>query len=223
MSSSGHRALGALIAKYKLLNGMGFDTYSKCYETSVCPVIDYGGEVLGYLKSQKLDTVQNKAMRVFLGVHRFAANAAVSGDMGWYPGIIRRKIRMLRYWNRLTTLPDDRITRTVFVYDIEKGGKWSQSIKRILREIDQVQLFENKVQIDLKEAKELLMENFKLSWEKLVTKKPKLRTYKQFKTKCETDKYVTLNLERNQRSVLAQLRAGILHLQIELGRFTNIK
>ena len=32
-----------------------------------------------------------------------------------------------------------------------------------------------------------------------------------------------MNLERNQRSVLAQLRAGILPLQIELGRFTNIK
>ena len=32
-----------------------------------------------------------------------------------------------------------------------------------------------------------------------------------------------LNLERNQRSILAQLRFGILPLNIETGRFTNTK
>ena len=39
----------------------------------------------------------------------------------------------------------------------------------------------------------------------------------------ETENYVHLNLDRHQRSILAQLRSGILPLQVELGRYNNIK
>ena len=45
----------------------------------------------------------------------------------------------------------------------------------------------------------------------------------QFKEDFGIEKYVKLNLERNQRSILAQLRCGILPIHIETGRFTNIK
>ena len=54
MASAGHRALGALIGKYKKLNGMGYETFTKCYKASVCPVLDYNAEVWGYTKSPKL-------------------------------------------------------------------------------------------------------------------------------------------------------------------------
>ena len=65
--------------------------------------------------------------------------------------------------------------------------------------------------------------NFARQWKTNVRKKPKLRTYDKIKENYEVENYVVLNLERHQRSVLAQLRAGILPLQVELGRFRNIK
>ena len=60
MAESGGWALGAIIAKYKKLENMGYDTYS------ICPVIIYGSEVWGYIKNSKSDSVQIKGMKVFL-------------------------------------------------------------------------------------------------------------------------------------------------------------
>ena len=93
---------------------MGFETYSKCFHTNICPILDYGAEVTGYSKVHKFDNVANKAMRVFLGVHKFAANNVLHGDMGWLPTKIRHKISMLRYWNRLIKMDNDRLTRIIF-------------------------------------------------------------------------------------------------------------
>lgn len=45
----------------------------------------------------------------------------------------------------------------------------------------------------------------------------KLRTHVTFKTSFKLGKYVQLNLNRHERSVLAQFRTGILPLRIETG------
>ena len=60
-------------------------------------------------------------------------------------------------------------------------------------------------------------------WYQAIQTKPKLRFYKLFKTKLNVENYVLYNLEPIQRSLTAQLRAGILPLFIETGRFYNIK
>ena len=52
--------------------------------------------------------------------------------------------------------------------------------------------------------------------------KPKLRTYRQFKTDFGPEKYLYLNLSKHKRSLLAQFRLGILPLSIEAGRYKNI-
>ena len=75
---------------------MWFNTYTKCYESSICPILDYGAEVWGFTRAPNVDQVQEKAIRVFLGVHRFATTLAINGDMGWVPSAVRRKLAILR-------------------------------------------------------------------------------------------------------------------------------
>ncbi len=50
---------------------------------------------------------------------------------------------------------------------------------------------------------------------------PKLRSYIKFKNVFEIERYVLSFMSRQCRSYLAQLRNGILPLQLELGRCTN--
>ena len=38
---------------------------------------------MGYRKYKPCDNVQNRAMRYFLGVHRFVPLLAINGDVGW--------------------------------------------------------------------------------------------------------------------------------------------
>ncbi len=50
---------------------------------------------------------------------------------------------------------------------------------------------------------------------------PKLRTYIKFKKVFEVEPYVLSFMSRQHRSYLAQLRNGILQLQLEVGRWIN--
>ena len=59
----------------------------------------------------------------------------------------------------------------------------------------------------------------KRKWNIELDKQPKLRTYKLFKTEFKLEDYVHMDLSLSQRSVLAQIRCGVLPLRIEMRRF----
>lgn len=74
-------------------------------------------QVFGVLKRFLIVTVQNRALRCFLGVHKYAAKVAVNGDAGWDPCIVKQRCEMVRLWNRLVSLPEERLTRNIFNWD----------------------------------------------------------------------------------------------------------
>ena len=59
------------------------------------------------------------------------------------------------------------------------------------------------------------------NWWNEVQNKPKLRTYMLFKSSFGTEDYVNSYLTKYQRSLFAQLRCGVLPIQVEVGRFSN--
>ena len=60
------------------------------------------------------------------------------------------------------------------------------------------------------------------SWDVARYSKDKLRTYNIFKWNFGCEDYITQNLDKRIRSLVAQFRFGILPLQIEIGRYRNI-
>ena len=101
LASAAGRALGAIFSKHKQLGGVGYNAYRAMYNACVVPNLDYASGIWGFGAHDKIDTVQNRAIRLFLGVHGYAANAAINGDIGWTSCRVRRKVEMLRMWNRL--------------------------------------------------------------------------------------------------------------------------
>ena len=79
--------------------------------------------------------------------------------------------------------------------------------------------FGSKSCIDLTLAEYKINIYYKSIWTTSVENLPKLRTYRLFKQGPSTEKYIILNLSRHERSLLAQLRCGILQLRIETGRY----
>jgi len=225
LASSGGRALGSIIAKYKLNKCMGHKTYTKLYESGVVPILDYCSGVWGFGNFSKPDMVQNRAMRVFLGVHQFAPILALRGDMGWHTCRIRWYINILRLWNRLVKLPDYRLTKHVFLWDREivSNNSWSGKIKTLFTTIGLENCFNNMEPCNIKIATEKLFERDIIDWRNSIQLKPKLRLYKTHKENYLPEKYVTLNLIPFERSLMAQFRLGILPLHIETGRFRNIR
>jgi hypothetical protein len=106
LAKSAGRALGAIYAKFGKLKDLGYKTYTKLYNTGVAPILDYASAIWGYKSFSKIDTIQNRAIRFYLGVHTFAPNLAINGDMGWLGSDTRRKVNMIRFWNRLISMDD---------------------------------------------------------------------------------------------------------------------
>ena len=81
--------------------------------------------------------------------------------------------------------------------------------------------FDNKYIIHIDNVKDKINEYYYNIWKADVTKVSKLRTYTTFKDNFETEQYVLLNLNKRERSLLAQFRCGILPLRVETGRYVG--
>jgi hypothetical protein len=223
LSDSGGRALGAIINKFSLLKNVGYKTFTTLYNTGVMSVLLYGSCVWGSRNTSKLDCIQNRAMRYFLGVHRYTPIASMLGDMGWFPLYIYQFLAVARYWNRLINMNCTRLTKAIFEEDYRRNSRnWSARLSDILIEHGCYEYFERKEQIVLPDFQRLLKESYIMKWRNIVQSKPKLRTYNQIKDSFETEEYVKYINNRSERSILAQFRCGILPLELETGRYRNI-
>ena len=120
--NSGGRTLGSMISKIHNFKDVGFETYTKLYYSCVVPVTDYCSGVWGFRDFHKGDMVQNRAIRYFLGLHRFTPILAINGDMCWPLTLHRRWTNMLRLWNRLVGMENNRLTKKIFLYDLNRNA-----------------------------------------------------------------------------------------------------
>ena len=175
------------------------------------------------------EKLQNRAIRSYLGVHRYASKVVLNGDTGWIPDIVRRKLEIIRLWFRLGMMDNNRITKKIFLWDLSIcKNNWSNDIKDIFKESGQMDVFNNRIDhnhflcnLTISRAREYLMFQAKEKWKDLLFQQNKLRTYRIFKESCKCENYLLLNLPFNYISVLSQLRSGILPLHVETGRYVN--
>ncbi len=114
LTAAANRALGGMINKFKSLRDMSYRTYSKLYESMVCPVMDYGSAVWGFKTYEKLEQVHHRAIRFFTGVHRLCPIPGFVGDVGWLDNVSRWKIERVRFWNRLIGTKNSRLLKKIF-------------------------------------------------------------------------------------------------------------
>ena len=78
------------------------------------------------------------------------------------------------------------------------------------------------VTCNINTVKYLLIQKHIQNWKSQVLSKPKLRFYNIFKNILVTESYVSMNLSSIERSYLAQLRLGILPIEIETVRYKSV-
>ena len=129
---------------------------------------------------------------------------------------------MLRLWNKLRNMKNDRLPKMVFLWEYNLGlNNWCSEVEQILSDINCNEIFDDMKECDLTECKTRLVNEYILNWETSKLNKPKLRSYNLFKERFGTENYVKYG-DKYIRSHTAQLRSGILPLNIELGRHRNI-
>ena len=223
LADSASRALGAIINKFKCLKNVGFNTFEKLYDCGVIPITEYGGCVWGFRKKCEIDLIQNRAMRFFLGIHKFAPVDGMLGDIGWHKPYVSRYKCIFRFWNRMIAMDNDRLTKKVFNanYDL-CNNNWSSNFELLLNDLNYGNLFLRKQQLNIDRATDVLIEKHNFEWKCNIAKKPKLRTYIEFKKELYVEPFVQHCHNRKRRSYMSQLRLGILPIMIETGRYKNI-
>ena len=149
--------------------------------------------------------------------------------MGWDSCVLRQKLNVIRLSCRLIKMPAERLTKRIFLWDYELSlnghRNWSSYVKTLLQATNNTHLYENiflPLDTDslLKSCRKNLQSSEAENWQIDLQKYPKLRTYKCFKSTFGTENYVKSHISRDQRSILAQFRAGVLPLKVETGQFT---
>ena len=223
LSESAGRSLGGVINNCRNLRDIGFNTFEKMYKSIVTPVALYAAEIWGFKMYSFTNNVQNRAMRYYLGVQKFAPISGMNGEFGWLGTKFKKYQCIVRFWNRLIAMDDDRLTKFVFNYDYQQcKGNWSDDIKCIFESLNISDVFVNKNICEMSIVTEKLFEVNKHEWRDEIVSKPKLRTYRLFKNELCSENYLYVCRNKRQRSLLAQFRLGILPLFVETGRYINV-
>ena len=77
--------------------------------------MDYDSGICGYIGTNQSETIQNKAIIYYLGVHNFTPIPALHGEMGWLNCKCRKLLNTLRFWNCLTEMNPERLTKHLFL------------------------------------------------------------------------------------------------------------
>ena len=233
ISKSASRALGSLLAKYYQCGGMSYSVFTKLYNSLVLPVLTYGSAIWGINKFSKLNAVQLRATKAFLGLHKTSPNNAATGDLGWPSCYAHQLGEVYRFQIRLSNMDNHRITKVIYNHFRKRKGCHSFSSTQIFKKYDidtnfihfrspeaiksQIKIVQSKVQ---EYEQKIWLESL---WnDSRCPNGNKLRLYRLYKERLEAENYVIVNMPRYQRQILARFRSGTLPLFVETGRYQNI-
>ena len=110
--------------------------FTKLFDSKVQPILSYASELWGMQNLQSIEQVHTSFLKRFLGVSQHSSNNILYGETGRYPISINLKIKCLKYWFRLLSLPQQRYVRQAYDWlekQADKGEKnWVFDIREML-------------------------------------------------------------------------------------------
>ena len=230
LAKSASRALGALIGKFISVGGMTYDVFTKLYETVVEPVLMYCSGVWGTKQYSVINTVQNKAIRFFMAVGKHTSNIALRGDMGWNSCFSKQRRASIRLMCRVVRTDDGRLFSRIVRWSSRYRRGWHGTITKLISDMDETNLVNDRTvstKTVIRRLSDKLNDLDLQDWHRALyddrncVNGNKLRTYRTFKQSINPEAYVTSDIPRTHRRVLAQFRAGCLPIAIETGRYSR--
>ena len=202
---------------------MGIKSYETLYESYVDPILNYASAVWGFRDFDAPRTLQNRIMRFFLGVHKFAPVSATRLEMDWLETREKRWLNMLRYFNRINKMESNRLPKIVYDWDLSLGlNTWASEIQAIASYLGINHPLNSGESFLIPNAHSELLEKNRNSWRSEAFQKPKLRTFVKIHNFNTKQLVVQSDLTRHQRSLVSQLKMGILPLKYETDRYQGI-
>lgn len=170
--------------------------------------------------------------KYLLGLNKKSTNAAVRGELGMFPLLIRALAQSIKYWMHLNSGAS--IAKLAFLQSlslIQKKLGWAFHIKNMLQSFNLHDAWDNLgskyPQLLLKNFKHRACERFINNWQFYLglndrgsgPQSSKLRTYKLFKSEFRLENYLLCTPNISMRNNYTKLRTSTHDLHIETGRY----
>ena len=178
LTAAASRSFGRIYSIFKSVGNLGINTYETLYSSYVQSIMNYSSGVWGFKQYDSPQVLQNRIMRFFLGIHKFAPVAATKIEMDWLECRESRWIDMLRLFNRINKMEKDRLPKIIYNWDASLGlDTWASEIKHIAATLALPLTLNENEQYDLDASYNRLLANNRLKWALESETKPKLRTF----------------------------------------------
>ena len=208
--------------------GFPFSIYSILYQSCVCSISQYGGEVLGFEQYEASFKLHLRAARAFLGLPKNVTSFGLVSELDWLLPHFQTRIKMIQYFNRIMNTPSNRLMYRVYIWDRKLNenegiNTWSGEVKSILNEHNLGDIFEKQQMFPSKTTIAQLRSSMYKKQLELVKieceSKPKLRTFLLFKDFRNLPPHVGKPLSFVERRIISKLRLGILPIRLETARY----
>ena len=223
LTAAASRSFGRIYSIFKSMGNLGINTYETLYSSYVESIMNYASGVWGFRHYDAPQVLQNRIMRFYLGVHKFAPVASTKIEMDWLECRESRWLNMLRLFNRISKMDEHRLPKIIYNWDKSLGlDTWVSEVRHIAAMLGLPANLNNGDEYDLSKCYNKLMVANRQKWHLETSRKPKLRTYLEIHQFDTIQTLVKSAVSRYQRSLLSQLKFGILPLKIETDRYQGI-
>ena len=105
-------------------------------DAQILPILMYGSELWDFQQFAVIEKAHMFACKRFFDVSVQTPNKMIYGDLGRYPMFITSAVRCVKYWLRITNLPDERLPKKAYnmlLYLQDLGKKtWAYHVKEQL-------------------------------------------------------------------------------------------
>ena len=202
------------------------------FNSMVTPILFYGCEVWGFCKADSIERFFISFLKNVLNVKQTTPNCFVYGELGIFPLIIERKIRIVKYWFKILNSSENSFLRKIYndLFLISESSPeqitWVSLFKKMLFQygfgnvwLEQGVFNESKF---LNMFEQRIKDNFLQLWNSDVNSTSDFRLYKKIKKKFNFENY--LHMENKQfRTAITKIRLSSHLFNIERGRWAKPK
>ena len=202
-------------------------THLHILDSQIRPVLEYASPIWFTNKPLEiLENIQIKFLKRSLGVGNSTPHLAVYGDTHRYPLLLRQRYSFLKFWARLSQMPEDSVLHSIYTEHQNLETSYMTKVKSTLEAAgiipdDLPIVSKQDTNFFLKHIKHNLEFLYKTNWLAEINdsqKNPMLRFYKIFKNSFEPEPYIKLISDRKIQKSLSQYRLSSHCLRIHKGR-----
>ena len=230
------KALKAMHALFQILKEVEtpVNIMLNLFDSLVASILNYGCESWGFLNAECIERIHRKFLKHILHVKISTNNYAVYKELGRYPLIIERQVRIIKYWFKLVDSSNSNcilnavynsmlsdMTKTTFTRTL-----WLSKVKDLLDQNGFSEIWYNpnstRKESFIPTLKRRLTDNFIVELRRGLDSSTSMTLYREINTTFDLQSYLLKIQNSKQRQALSKLRLSSHGLLIETGRHSGI-